>query len=578
VTNERSVSVPFQAHVGLLHTFLAHRDLIVEGIQSILNAQQKPVQHLQDRSQLLRLFEDCFFFHSWVTREQAALRGRLQEAHWASGFKPRDMPGIPNDMFDPADMMTRAFNQWRHTRWPGRNGRVRFAQTLFNLYIVRCLTLLDMRLWDGPDAASDRITQLQALLDQLWKSSPSDQPVLVRDARWLVPVAQSPTTDELGPYFEIAGKIAGSLAEDDRVEIHKATVVMAGGHLRSQLRHFNMQGTPLDDHGLLLNTRRSNALDCAMTMQALVSLLDAYVRAIDQGDERSRIDLADAICQGISPDPDLFVNRLDLLGAYSMIEHLFVTTDSDGSAVYTPLGQRHLALVQRYSTLLDRIAPNLAVDCARFRPVAGSYSPYGVMYGFSSNLLEHMTVKSLQPDAETRFSLEDVFVGLAAGPERLAWVSGWRKLPHISQEVQQMYQYPAQFAQYMFDRVEQALRQRASGDSAACPGRLFVVAEDDAGAKEAAASIAELPVGCRLSSDPGMVAANKAQSVEESRLLLDRNEGEFLVSYQTPGGWTAISKDILTDVLGAGRDARVELPRSTAEVLKLMCPDLIGLT
>ena len=71
-------------------------------------------------------------------------------------------------------------------------------------------------------------------------------------------------------------------------------------------------------------------------------------------------------------------------------------------------------------------------DCRHFRPVDGAYSPYGVLYGFSSNLIEHMALKTLQPDAVTHFSLEDVFVDGDA--DKLAWVSGWRKLPHITPE------------------------------------------------------------------------------------------------------------------------------------------------
>jgi hypothetical protein len=69
-----------------------------------------------------------------------------------------------------------------------------------------------------------------------------------------------------------------------------------------------------------------------------------------------------------------------------------------------------------------------------------------------------------------------------------------------------------------------------------------------------------------------MLAAGRATACDQSRLLRDRNEGEFIVSYPTPGGWMAITKDILTDVLGAGRDARISgLPRDAAAVLGLMC-------
>src|SRR5438552_18333153 len=106
-------------------------------------------------------------------------------------------------------MMMRAFYMWRQTRWPVRNGRVRYAHTLFNLYVIRCLELLSMRLWDaGSGSAGDRLSHVQGVLDQLWTLTPGDQPVLVRDARWLIQMAQSPATDDLGAYFDVAENIA----------------------------------------------------------------------------------------------------------------------------------------------------------------------------------------------------------------------------------------------------------------------------------------------------------------------------------------------------------------------------------
>ena len=55
-----------------------------------------------------------------------------------------------------------------------------------------------------------------------------------------------------------------------------------------------------------------------------MALLKAYDCALQSGDERMRLDMAGAICQGISADPELFLNRVDLLSAYSMIEHVFI--------------------------------------------------------------------------------------------------------------------------------------------------------------------------------------------------------------------------------------------------------------
>ncbi len=573
---ERHAAVPFQAHVELLESFLAHHDEIVEKIAALLNAQRKPIQYLQNLPLLSRHFGDCFFGLPEVTQDQSRLRGQLEEAHWASGFRPSRSPGLHNDLVDPAEMMVRGFHLWRQTRWPGRNGRIRYAHTLFNLHLIRCLALLSMRLWDVDSSSpAERLTQVQSVLDRLWRATPADQPVLVRDARWLIPVAQSPTTEELAAYFEVGERIATTLGEEDRIEIHKAVVRLAGGHLRSQLRHQSMTaGTSLDDDQLILSTRRSNALDFALLVQGLVPLLEAYEHAAHSGDRGKRLELADAICQGMSPDPELFLNCVDLLGPYTMIEHVFVTTDRDGRAVHTPMGRRHVQLLEELKARIGRSSKPLCEDCASFRPGARAYSPYGVLYGFSSNLIEHMALKTLQPDAAPPFSLEDVFVGGDA--DKLSWVNGWRKLPHIPAEVARLFDYPQRFAEDIFARIERALRTRVTDDEANAvvrTGRLFILPDDAADSE--ATRIPDLPVWYVKSSDPQLVAAHKAHPYEQAQLSHDRQEGYFLVSYETSGGWTALTKDILTEVLGAGHDVRlVGLPRGPAEVLKLMCSDL----
>jgi hypothetical protein len=443
-----------------------------------------------------------------------------------------------------------------------------------------------MRLWDtGSNDAGHRLSQVQGILDQLWRSTPADHPVLVRDVRWLIPVAQSPTTDELAGYFEVAEHIAESFSEEDRIEIHKAGVRMAGGHLRSQLRHVSTQkGVSLNENSLVMSTRRSNALDLALLIQGLVPLLDAYEAAYEdalhRGDNQKQLELADAICQGISPDPELFLNRLDLLGPYSMIEHLFITTDLDGQVVYTPMGRRHVHLLREYEVRIRRLSAPLYDDCQNFRPVAGAYSPYGVLYGFSSNLIEHIAFKTLQPDTVTRFSLEDVFTD--GNADKLAWVSGWRKLPHITREMAKRFEYPQQFAEDIFARIEHALRRRVSDDepnAAVQTGRLFILPEDDRQVDSKVSLIPDLPVHYIRSSDMQIVAAHKAESYDQTELLHSRLEGEFVLSYKTSGGWVAITKDILTEVSGAGHDVKiVGLPRVAAGVLRLMCPNLVILS
>ena len=99
-----------------------------------------------------------------------------------------------------------------------------------------------------------------------------------------------------------------------------------------------------------------------------------------------------------------------------------------------------------------------------------------------SHLIEHMALKALQHDAETRFGLEhvfeDVFDDVDTEAAKLAWVNGWRKLPHIDREAQRLYDYPQQFAEDVYDRIESELRRRDS-NAEACDdsktGRLYIV-------------------------------------------------------------------------------------------------------
>ena len=192
-----------------------------------------------------------------------------------------------------------------------------------------------------------------------------------------------------------------------------------------------------------------------------------------------------------------------------------------------------------------------------------------------------MTLKAVQPEAVTHLSLEDVFVGGDANSGKLAWVTGWRQLPHLKPDVAKLFDYPQQFAEDIFDRIEHALRRRVSdGESNAVvqTGRLFILAAEDLQVDSRVSQIPDLPVRYIGSSDREIVAAHKADFYDEPHLLSDRREGKCVLSYETPGGWVAVTKTILTEVLGAGRDVKiVGLPPVAVGVLKLMCPNLVML-
>ncbi len=165
-------------------------------------------------------------------------------------------------------------------------------------------------------------------------------------------------------------------------------------------------------------------------------------------------------------------------------------------------------------------------------------------------------------------------------------MNGWRKLPHIDREVQRLYDYPQQFAEDIYDRIEHELRRRDSNAEASDgsrTGRLYIVSGDDPETDSKASAIPEVPARYFGSSDRQIVAANQgtrlttsaAEPYDRAQLLRERQEGHFLVSYETPGGWIALKKDLLAEVLGAGRDARIAgLPLDAAQVLRLMCTDL----
>jgi hypothetical protein len=142
--------------------------------------------------------------------------------------------------------------------------------------------------------------------------------------------------------------------------------------------------------------------------------------------------------------------------------------------------------------------------------------------------------------------------------------------------VVKQFEYPQRFAEDICARIEMALRRHVAGNMRPRAGRLFIGPEAPSQTRAQATQIAALPPRYILASDPSLVAAHKAAAKEQADLLHCRNEGEFLVSYETPGGWVAVSKDMLTDVLGAGRDARIEIvPSHAGDVLRLTCRGLV---
>lgn len=574
--------VSFASSVALLDCFLTHRRAIVERIErSLLNVRDKDLSRRRDRPQFARLLEACFWELPGLPRELAPLKGDLTSRHRADGFEPVQLDAFANEL-DPLELIVRAYEHWEATRWPGAAGRLAYAETIFSVFAVRQLEHLSLRIWDdGHDRAHERLSDVQRLLDGL--NAPATSCVFVRDARWLIQTGLGPFTKHLRPYFAVADRIAASFSDQARLGLHGAGARLAGGHLRSQL-HYRMWQTrlPIDDPGNLAFTRNSNALDNALLVRDLVPLLHAYKRACAQADAIDRRDLADAILQGLSVDPDLFICRLDLLAPYTIIEDLFVEAVDDGRMRYSQLGQTHMARLAEYSSLLGDTAGALRADADALAPAHVGYSPLGITYGFCADLMSNMAIDTLVGQPSFGLALEDVFVSGGRTDDKLARSRGWQRLPRRSGE-NEHFDYSTDFANQLFTWVTQALDARAerpaeANASARRSSRIFVpVAAVPVGHAAAPAPEGATPADeYQLDADPVRATETGATSWPADQLRTDRREGRLLASTEVNGAWVGISKILLTKVIGEGHDgALARVPPVIATRLELTCPGLL---
>lgn len=350
------MSVPFTDHAALLEALLYHRQVIADRIESrLLNVQGKDLARGGNREQVERLLDACVYDLPGLAPDPSRLRGQLAAAQIADGFEPAVRERISLAL-DPVDLVIGAHRHWERERWPGKAGRVSFAKALFAIFILRQLEALSLRIWDdGAAAAGGRLEHIQQVLDRL--NQEAGGKVLLRDARWLIQTAQGPLTRHLAPYFRTAERISESFTAADRIELHKAGAKLAGGHLRSQWRYRAAEmDRPIDDPAVLAVTRNSNSMDVALLVRDLVPLLEAYLAAGVGGDADHRLELADAILQGVSADPELLLTRLDLLAPCSTIETLFVEPAGDGNVRHTPMGVAHQTLLRRYGELIGQAA------------------------------------------------------------------------------------------------------------------------------------------------------------------------------------------------------------------------------
>ena len=573
--------VSFSAHVALLNELLTRHQAIVDQIESrVLNVQGKDTARNRSREYFDQVFSSFFYDTPGLPRHLSGLKGQLLAAHIADGFEPVVLDGAAHTL-DPLELILRAYDLWEHARWPGRNGRLSYARVLFGVFLLRQLEALSLRIWDDDAAlAGERLGTVQGLLDRL--NDLVGPRLLIRDARWLIQTAQGPLTRHLAPYFRIAGKIASSFTSEHGLELHVAGVKLAGGHLRSQLRHRSSElNLPVDDPDVLAVSRNSNSMDAALLMRDLVSLLEAYRSACLHGDSDARLQLVDGIFQGLSADPELFVTRLDLLGPCTVIEGLFIEHGGDGIARGTEIGTAHNEVLGRYEQLIGATAARLREDATSLDPGRNPYSPLGITYGFCADLLSNIALTTLVEPTAGGLSLEAMFVTRSDPEGKLACARRWERLPARGGAREHFEHSPA-WARLVFQRTIDALELRARStapNASKLPAaRLFVVPRG----QNVGAPVYDLPDGivpaqehC-LTSDVNRALSNGTTAFPKSQILTDRNEGRLLASAEIEGRWFAVSKTILTQVIGRGFDALiVDVPEPVIEVLRMTNPGLI---
>ena len=448
----------FSDHIVLLEQFLSSRQTIAEELERrLFGARGKAAAQGGDRESIAEIFQSCFHESPAISQHFSTLNGTLDAAHRADGFEPARQDGYARGL-DPSELVLRACHYWDSARWPGRSGRLVFAQSLYAMFVLHQLELLSLRIWDpstalgagqGSEDPAERLQHLQRLLDLLNIGGTSPHRMrLARDARWLIQTAQGPLTRHVKPYFIKAGNISRSFTDSDRLEVHKAGAVLAGGHLRSQLRHLSWRtGWAFDNPQLLALTRSSNAMDMSLLVRDLVPLLDAYTAVRVRRDEDVRLALADAILQGMSADPELLLTRLDLLGPTIAIEDVSSEIDRE--------------YVARYGELVTATVESLHQDSRAFDPTGKAYSPLGIVYGFCADLFSNMVLNTLRAARSSDLTLEDLFISRERLDEKRAQAREWERLPKRDGEPNP-FEHTSEWAAQMYARLDEALAARAA--------------------------------------------------------------------------------------------------------------------
>jgi hypothetical protein len=225
------------------------------------------------------------------------------------------------------------------------------------------------------------------------------------------------------------------------------------------------------------------------------------------------------------------------------------------------------------------LASALIEDARTFDPRNAAFSPYGISYGFCSDLLSNMALDALASQPSRGVSLEDIFDSRGAPEPKRLRADGWANLPKRQGE-RDHFDHSLEWAAEMFTRLMEGLAARAAQPSAPnastfADAKVIVTASVADGDSVTIADA--VPASCYcLTSDVDRAMTSEAILQPPSQIMLDRDEGRFLASAETEGKWLGVSKLLLTMLTSRGKDALLPgLPIAIVERLRLTCPDLL---
>ena len=143
---------PFSDHISLLEQFLDGRQEIVQALERrLFGAKGKAMAQRGDRESIADIFGTCFFESPTISQHLSRMNGQLDAAHLADGFEPSRLDGYSRGL-DLVELVLRACHHWDSTRWPGTNGRLVYAHSLYAVFMLRRLEHMSLRIWDPSTA------------------------------------------------------------------------------------------------------------------------------------------------------------------------------------------------------------------------------------------------------------------------------------------------------------------------------------------------------------------------------------------------------------------------------------------